>query len=98
MYRLICISVAGTGFTESKLLHHLHHAWKSYLYFFTVFSDLEFKITEGSLLLNSFKRLSLISCIDFHLPIVNKPEKCIEKKKWIRYPCEKNRVIICDKD
>jgi len=74
------MSLAGIGFTESKVLHQLHQALKPYLYFFTVLSDLEFNIAAGSLVLNSFKRVSQISLIPIHLPIVNKPEKCIKKK------------------
>jgi hypothetical protein len=59
-YKLIYMSLAGICFTESKVLHQLHQALKSYLYFFTVLSDLEFNIAAGSLVLNSFKRVSQI--------------------------------------
>ena len=77
------MSLAGICFTESKVLHQLHQALKPYtcIYFFTVLSDLEFNIAAGSLVLNSFKQVSQISCIPFHLPIVIKPEKCIKNRK-----------------
>ena len=42
-------------------------------FFLTVLSDLEFNIAAGSLELNSFKRVSQLACIPFHLPIVSKP-------------------------
>ena len=75
------MSLAGICFTESKVLHQFHQALKPYLYSCTVLSDLEFNIAAGSLVLNSFKRVSQISFIPFHLPIVNKPEKCIKNRK-----------------
>lgn len=73
------MSLAEIGFTESKVLHQLHQVLKPYLYFSTVLSELEFNIVAGSLVLNFFKRVSQISFIPFHLPIVNKPENCIKK-------------------
>jgi hypothetical protein len=54
---------------------------KPYLYFFTVLSDLEFNIAAGSLVLNSFKRVSQISFIPFHLPIENK-DNTVKKYKY----------------
>ena len=54
---------SGDMFHRIKSITPIASSFDTIFFFFTVLSDLEFNIAAGSLVLNSFKRVSQISFI-----------------------------------